>query len=664
LLDALGDRSGAVQEYEAFARRLGEELELEPAPETRALVEKIRSRSQVNGHAGAAAAEPATATAAASAPASAARPESRVTQTRGFRLGILAGALAVLTLLIVWAFGPWESDARDHLDTRRVLVLPFENQTGDPELDPLGAMVSDWISRGLEGTGLVQTVPPEAAAQLEAVKVTSEGRGADDRVVTMAELARAGTVVSGTVYLNGDSLQIEALVTNVRSQRVIADVVSPRVPSSEPLAAVESMRERVAGALATTFDGAISQYADVMERPPTYEAYRLFVQAQRMSDRAHTAGGEHLFAEALPLFLQAAEADTTLVAAYLRAGWMAFASGAPAMAESLAQVADARRERLTPVGRTHLDLLLAETRGDRVAALRAARRRPDWPLDLAIRANQVNRPGEAISTLTEAEWYPGALRSAGLYGVEVLYWVSLTEGYHHLGEHEAELEAAREARRLYPQNLDAVNLETRALAALGRLEELNEVLDGAAALQAPGRWVATPATVMLIAAFELRAHGYPAAAREAGDRAVTWTLAHPPAVPSDRAHRSTLALSYYSADRWDEAQVIYEQLALDYPDSVNFQGFLGTLAARRGDREEARRIAEQLAGLNDPYDFGRDTYWQACITALLKQREAALELLQRSYAEGRRFDMQLHRDLDLEDLSDYPPFQEFLRPKG
>ncbi len=47
LLDGQGDRSDAVQEYEAFASRLAEELELAPAPETQALVEAVRSRRAV-----------------------------------------------------------------------------------------------------------------------------------------------------------------------------------------------------------------------------------------------------------------------------------------------------------------------------------------------------------------------------------------------------------------------------------------------------------------------------------------------------------------------------------------------------------------------------------------------------------------------------------------
>lgn len=44
LLDELGDRAGAIRAYERFANRLDEEYEAEPAPETRALIEKVRAR--------------------------------------------------------------------------------------------------------------------------------------------------------------------------------------------------------------------------------------------------------------------------------------------------------------------------------------------------------------------------------------------------------------------------------------------------------------------------------------------------------------------------------------------------------------------------------------------------------------------------------------------
>src|SRR5207302_3844452 len=44
LLDRQGDRAGALEAYEAFARRVAAEYDAEPAAETRALVAAVRAR--------------------------------------------------------------------------------------------------------------------------------------------------------------------------------------------------------------------------------------------------------------------------------------------------------------------------------------------------------------------------------------------------------------------------------------------------------------------------------------------------------------------------------------------------------------------------------------------------------------------------------------------
>jgi TolB-like protein/DNA-binding SARP family transcriptional activator/Flp pilus assembly protein TadD len=49
LLDRVGDRAAAVKEYEAFARRLRDEYEAEPSPETQALIAAIREREVAAG---------------------------------------------------------------------------------------------------------------------------------------------------------------------------------------------------------------------------------------------------------------------------------------------------------------------------------------------------------------------------------------------------------------------------------------------------------------------------------------------------------------------------------------------------------------------------------------------------------------------------------------
>jgi DNA-binding SARP family transcriptional activator len=44
MLDRIGDRAGAIKLYEEFAARLRADLDVEPSPETTALVKTIRSR--------------------------------------------------------------------------------------------------------------------------------------------------------------------------------------------------------------------------------------------------------------------------------------------------------------------------------------------------------------------------------------------------------------------------------------------------------------------------------------------------------------------------------------------------------------------------------------------------------------------------------------------
>jgi len=91
---------------------------------------------------------------------------------------------------------------------------------------------------------------------------------------------------------------------------------------------------------------------------------------------------------------------------------------------------------------------------------------------------------------------------------------------------------------------------------------------------------------------------------------------------------------------------------------------LGSKNARRGDREGAMKISDELAAIDRRFLFGRHTYWRACIAAHLGEKERAVALLRESFSQGRSYRVGLHRDINLEPLWDYQPFKELLRPKG
>jgi len=148
------------------------------------------------------------------------------------------------------------------------------------------------------------------------------------------------------------------------------------------------------------------------------------------------------------------------------------------------------------------------------------------------------------------------------------------------------------------------------------------------------------------------------------NRAIDWYRNRPPGEAARENNRFNLARALYLAEQWGEAGTIFEELAKEYPDEIRYKGYLGALAARRGDREQALMISTEVASIDRPYLFGENTYWRASIAALLGESEQAVELLREAFAQGRAYVVGLHRDINLESLRDFAPFQELLRPKG
>ena len=173
---------------------------------------------------------------------------------------------------------------------------------------------------------------------------------------------------------------------------------------------------------------------------------------------------------------------------------------------------------------------------------------------------------------------------------------------------------------------------------------------------------------MLAAAAELRAHGNKAEARPILDRAVAWHEERPPEEAATANHRYGYALSLYQSERWEEADALFRELSTEFPTSVTYRGYLAVIAARLGDVQAAHEIDEQLAAVDRPYLLGFHTYWRSRIAAVLEDRQSAVRLLRDAVAAGspyfRGSQYRIHSVIDFESLSDYPPYQELVRPKG
>ena len=260
-----------------------------------------------------------------------------------------------------------------------------------------------------------------------------------------------------------------------------------------------------------------------------------------------------------------------------------------------------------------------------------------------------------------------------------LYFMYLTGALHQLGEHQEELREAQRAGKVFPDLLNPRAYEVRALAAMGRLEEVNSLVDEI--LKMPPRWGypgcciarGTPGYVMLAAAEELRVHGYHDESVKMAILAEDWHRSRTGLEVRLEETRSGLGNSLYVAERFSEAKVVFAELFAVHPDSIEYKGRLGAIAARLGNREEARQLAEELRLVERPYLRGNQLFRSARIRALLGEKGRALALLKDAIAQGSGvmevadhygYALIYSHCMDLESLRGYKPFEDLIKPKG
>ena len=580
---------------------------------------------------------------------------------------VLAGMLAIgVTSALVWArrsasMGPDDAPARAGaaLVDRRVAVSPFENQTGDSSLAPLGLLTSDWVTQGLADAGFAEAVDPQTVRSAWQVAANARALGA---------ATGARYIVSGAYYSDGDSLRLLARVLDAADGRILRSIEPVSVPAASSREAVAVLRERVLGALGGLLDTRVTVVAGL---PPSLAAYRHWSSGMEYWYRSE-------FQEAIPELIAAARLDSTFVPPVLYIASAQMMLGAHREADSLLHVAARSRGRLAPADRHLIDVWLAENRGDWAEAFRKARdamrtggEAASANMPAAWNAVRSNRPRAALAALATLHPERGAVREYAPY------WDALTQAHHELGDYEAERAAVARGRTLHPDHLPILYAEVRALAALGRITEAERQSERTSDLSPDP--LHTPAEVMWAMGREFRAHGHDTAAEKAFTRALRWYDGRTAAEQATPALRSRRAEALYAAGRWDEARRLFEHLAAERPGEpsplgdhgmyglaplgdVDYRGYLGALAARRGDRVAALAADSVLAAWPDSYLLGRHTLWRARIAALLGESERAVALLRDALQQGRTYIL-VHAEADFATLRDLPAFRELVNAK-
>jgi len=646
LLDRAGDRSGAALAYQEFAQRLAAELEVAPSPETRAVVDAIRSRDQANGGAvpNGDVVDPHRAheTSSSAGPL----PPNVERRPRRRRLALAGGAVSIGVLLL--AFGLTMA-ARD-LDAPKVYVEHLSNRTGDRANDVLGGMADDRVAQTLSAAGLAVALPNER----------DPGRSARQR-------ARATTIVSGEYYREAGRIRVQAWISDRRRSGPAWAVGPISAPLDSVASVIEEVSSRLTGGVAAMMNDHFASWFPIATAPPTLAAFQAFAEAVDLQSRGFDE-------DAIPHLRRAVALDTTFTWAQMQLALAHLNLFDSAVGDSIAQEMNRKRDRLMPLQRHWLDWMMALKAEDRSAGYRAIRAAADlaperFLFNSAQWAYHLNRPREAIDRLTRLG--PDSPHSGGAGA----YWELMARSYHALGNGRRELAAAREARRRHVEPMRALTLQVIALAHLGRTREVRALLDTAFILArerdpAPMQVMvgivrpATPAQLMVAAARELRAHGHEQVALEALGRALTWLRTQPASGVINEARQFEIAEALYLSRDWSEARAAFSALAARDTANFIYRGFLGVIAARTGDQATARAVdvqfEEMRATLERPHSEAG--YWQSKIAAILGDEKRAMAMLWDTF--GGQGAHGAHFDFDYENISRSTDFRTFIQPKG
>jgi hypothetical protein len=578
----------------------------------------------------------------------------------------LLAAAAGLTIALATGLATRLARKQATLEPARVMVLPFQNRTGDSTLDPLGDAAADYVARGLRVTGGVR----------EVVDARSQAEGGAPREFTpsgarvLATAAGSGTIVLGAYdHVPGDSVQFQAQVLDTRTGRVLR-LVGPVTSSvAAQQAALDGLRTRMMAAVSTLHD---LDFSEETSLPETYEALQEFKAGDGVL--LHCQGDADCEERGIGHMRRAVALDSnfTLPLARTASRFMWSNCG---LVDSIGAELQPRLERMPAEDATQLSIATFLCRGDLPTALDRARggaennpgneNMADWKAMLLLRSN---RPREVIPIL--------ASRDQSRARAPQLTLQLILGAYHRLGQYDSALAlVARMRRTPVNTNMDmrAIYLEeeARSLAGLGRVADVAKVMDLMVSQLGDEHQGLSVAYLLETAGLELAAHGHSAAAQQAFDRAIAWLRAQPPDQQATAGSRRALAGVLNSAGRWDEALALYRSVAAaDSVDSGDFDVWftLGNLAARRGDRAEAERIERRLVAGRRQRRRGAESeawtlYGRARIAGLLGERTRAMGLLRQAAQKGFSAWFIAHRDPDLAPLRADPAFQEWIRPK-
>ena len=569
---------------------------------------------------------------------------------------ILLAALAIFGLFGYFQYN--KSLTVDKVDSsivedtkqKRVVVMPFENKTGDESLAQFGLMTSDWLTSGLMGLGEINMISAanikkqieQAGAVLSGNKEFVEATGID-------------ILIQGRYYLQGDQISVQSNIINA----IDGKVLNALTPISGTKEEINTLLNKLTQELMGYW--AVKDQARFQQNPPNYKAYQEF----QLGNQFYRSNPE----KAVTHFRKASTIDPTFNAPLFRLITLFRNQGQDSLYHSIIKEVENKSAQLTQYDKINFEYLVASHKGDNLKAAEIAAQL--YEMDKSSSRFNFNAGSRFIISKHPARGLKimNDLDERFIKKDRAISWREgwMSGGYFQLKEFEKIIELAEnyEFPKMYAE-LAADHI--RALTRLGKWEQLEETVQDYlvnGVYDISGQKMEND-YVYNIVCIELMIAHQPDLLEKYIAKLERWTEKH---LNEENYSNNKGNIAWYRKD-YQQAIEWWQQEKIDPNDWFNKMRWLSRLGACKahiGEIEAAESFIEEIfeMGTNNPLALGAMYYCKAGIEATLGQKSTAVKSLEKSFKEGIPFNSSLFAaDIFLQPLFGDKAFEEFVRPEG
>ena len=193
----------------------------------------------------------------------------------------LNAIIAVIALIGFAAIGWFTTRMTGQKDKRElrdatIAILPFENQTNNSNLNPIGQIAADFISTKLIQNRFWQVIPSQDVFKRTVYSGVVSNPQAEEEMTNEGDV---DLIVMGHYNpLPGDSLMVIASVNDIVARKVLYTTPIIRCAASNPMKAITDIQQLIVGFLMFTKD----EDNATPTRPPRYDAYEEYLKGMEL----------------------------------------------------------------------------------------------------------------------------------------------------------------------------------------------------------------------------------------------------------------------------------------------------------------------------------------------------------------------------------------------